>query len=100
VVKLLLDGQQRIISLYGIIRGKTPKFFDGNAQASTGLYFNLEDETFEFYSSKRMEGNLLWLNVTELMQRGMGKFIRKLHSIPNLEQDEDLHQIHSDPCRI
>src|SRR5579871_2264801 len=30
-VKLLLDGQQRITSLYGIIRGKPPKFFDGNA---------------------------------------------------------------------
>src|SRR3954469_2914008 len=40
-VKLLLDGQQRITSLYGLIRGKPPKFFDGNAQAFTGLYFNL-----------------------------------------------------------
>ena len=30
VVKLLLDGQQRITSLYGIVRGKPPRFFDGN----------------------------------------------------------------------
>ena len=29
-VKLLLDGQQRITSLYGIIRGKAPQFFDGD----------------------------------------------------------------------
>ena len=29
VVKLLLDGQQRITSLYGVVRGKAPKFFDG-----------------------------------------------------------------------
>src|SRR6266446_1477007 len=28
VVKLLLDGQQRITSLYGIVRGEPPKFFD------------------------------------------------------------------------
>lgn len=27
-VKLLLDGQQRITTLYGIIRGKEPPFFD------------------------------------------------------------------------
>jgi len=27
VVKLLLDGQQRITSLYGIVRGKAPQFF-------------------------------------------------------------------------
>ena len=33
VVKLLLDGQQRITSLYGVVRGKPPKFFDGNAKA-------------------------------------------------------------------
>ena len=31
VVKLLLDGQQRMTSLYGVVRGKPPKFFDGNA---------------------------------------------------------------------
>ena len=31
VVRLLLDGQQRITSLYGIIRGAPPAFFDGNA---------------------------------------------------------------------
>ena len=37
VVKLLLDGQQRITSLYGVIRGKTPQFFDGNAQAFTNM---------------------------------------------------------------
>jgi uncharacterized protein with ParB-like and HNH nuclease domain len=29
VVKLLLDGQQRMTSLYGVIRGKAPQFFDG-----------------------------------------------------------------------
>ena len=35
VVKLLLDGQQRMTSLYGVVRGRAPKFFDGNAQAFT-----------------------------------------------------------------
>jgi len=37
VVKLLLDGQQRMTSLYGIARGKPPKFFDGNAHPSLSL---------------------------------------------------------------
>ncbi|MGI6603672.1 MAG: GmrSD restriction endonuclease domain-containing protein [bacterium] len=75
VVKLLLDGQQRITSLYGIIRGKPPQFFDGNTQAFTGLYFHLQDEIFEFYMPSKMKGNPLWVNVTELMQTGVGKFI-------------------------
>src|SRR5574339_1278502 len=50
VVKLLLDGQQRITSLYGVVRGKPPRFFDGHAETFTGLYFNLAEESFEFYA--------------------------------------------------
>ena len=42
IVKLLLDGQQRMTSLYGVVHGKAPKFFDGNAQAFTGLRFHLD----------------------------------------------------------
>jgi len=89
VVKLLLDGQQRMTSLYGIIRGRPPRFFDGNAQAFTGLHFHLEDETFEFYMPSKMKDNPLWVNVTELMQTGVGRFIgRLLHNqelAPRLE---------------
>ncbi len=84
VVKLLLDGQQRMTSLYGIIRGRPPRFFDGNAQTFTGLYFHLEDETFEFYMPTKMKGNPLWVNITELMQTGVGKFIGRLFALPEL----------------
>ncbi|MFB9744461.1 DUF262 domain-containing protein [Pseudonocardia sulfidoxydans] len=31
---LLLDGQQRVTTLYGIIRGKAPAFFEGDRGAS------------------------------------------------------------------
>src|SRR5512145_773875 len=41
VVKLLLDGQQRMTTLYGIVRGKPPRFFDGNVETFTGLRFHL-----------------------------------------------------------
>jgi len=78
VVELILDGQQRITSLYGIIRGRPPKFFDGNAQAFTGLYFHLYDEVFEFYGPLKMKDNPLWINVTELMQIGAGEAIQRL----------------------
>jgi hypothetical protein len=78
-VKLLLDGQQRITTLYGIIRGTPPPFFDGNAAAFTGLYFHLDDEVFEFYRQTRMDGNPLWVDVTELMQIGAGKAIGNLY---------------------
>lgn len=86
-VKLLLDGQQRITSLYGIIRGKPPKFFDGNAKAFEGLYFNLESESFEFYAPMKMEGDPRWLNVTEIMQQGAGAIMPKLLQVPELQHD-------------
>ncbi len=81
VVKLLLDGQQRMTSLYGVARGKPPEFFDGNVRAFTDLRFNLEEETFAFYQPVKMKNDSLWIDVTELMKKGnigLGDFVSKL----------------------
>src|SRR3954464_4195193 len=69
IVKLLLDGQQRMTSLYGVIRGMAPKFFDGNAQAFTGLRFHLGNETFAFYQPLKMQDDPLWVDVTTLLRK-------------------------------
>ncbi len=87
VVKLLLDGQQRMTSLYGVLRGKPPKFFDGNAKAFTGLRFNLESEIFSFYQPMKMKDDPLWVDVTDLMKRGysgLENFTSRLSSNPEL----------------
>ena len=84
-VKLLLDGQQRVTSLYGIIRGRSPQFFDGNDQTFTALYFNIEDESYEFYSPTKMKNDPLWISVTELMQTGVGPFIKRFVAKPEFE---------------
>lgn len=86
MVKLLLDGQQRITSLYGVIRGKSPRFFDGNEKAFTDLRFNLETEEFEFWQPIKMRDDPLWIDVTELMQRGnaaLGGYIAELSQNPD-----------------
>ena len=69
-IELLLDGQQRVTSLYGIIRGKPPLFFDGDAKAFADLYFNVDSEEFEFFSATRMRNNPLWVSVTDLFAPG------------------------------
>lgn len=87
VVKLLLDGQQRMTSLYGVVRGRPPKFFDGNAQAFSGLRFHLEGQSFEFYQPVKMKDDPLWIDVTELMQKGpagLGEFVTRLAAQPEL----------------
>lgn len=86
-VKLLLDGQQRVTSLYGIIRGNRPQFFEGSDRAFTGLYFNLDEETFEFYAPLKMKDNPLWIDVTKLMQQGSGELIQRLATTPGLQVD-------------
>jgi len=85
IVKLLLDGQQRMTSLYGVVRGRPPKFFDGNAAAFTGLRFHLETQVFEFFQAAKMKDDPLWIDVTELMKKGsagLGEFIQRLTSQP------------------
>jgi hypothetical protein len=87
IVKLLLDGQQRMTSLYGVVRGRPPEFFDGNAQAFTGLRFHLEAQTFEFYQPVKMKDDPLWIDVTELMRKGtagLGDFVTRLTTQPAL----------------
>ena len=87
VVKLLLDGQQRITSLYGVVRGRPPKFFDGNVKAFTGLRFHLDAQSFEFYQPLKMRDDPLWIDVTDLMKKGtvgLGEFVTRLTAQPTL----------------
>lgn len=78
VVKLLLDGQQRITSLYGVIKGEPPKFFAGNAKAFTDLYFNVATETFEFYGPVKMRDDPFWISVTEVFQADLEDLLVRL----------------------
>lgn len=98
-VKMLLDGQQRMTSLYGIIRGKAPLFFDGDPRVFKDLYFNVEEESFEFYGPMKMDGNPGWVDVTELMVNGIEPFITKFSADPEKSSHlglyiKRLNQIH------
>ena len=74
-IQLLLDGQQRVTTLYGIMRGKPPEFFDGNAKTFSGLHFHLQEERFEFYRQNVMRDDPNWVDVTMLMQQDIPTFI-------------------------
>ncbi len=80
-IKLLLDGQQRVTSLYGLVRGKPPVFFEGDAKAFTDLYFNLEGEEFDFFAPVKMQNDPLWVSVTALFADDNG-WINSLTSNP------------------
>ena len=87
-VKLLLDGQQRLTTLYGVLRGKPPPFFDGDERTFTGLMFHLGDEVFEFYQPVKMRDDRLWIDVTALMKAGrVAPALRR--AVPDPEQWEE-----------
>ncbi|WP_433803390.1 GmrSD restriction endonuclease domain-containing protein [Actinomycetospora sp. CA-084318] len=85
--RLLLDGQQRVTSLYGVIRGEAPGFFDGDPEAFTGLHFNVETEEFLFYAPTRMRNDPRWIDVTSLFRKGMASVIP---SLTRLGLDDDV----------
>lgn len=87
-VKMLLDGQQRMTSLYGIIKGKEPAFFDGNPDTFRGLHFNVETEEFSFYMPSKMKDDPLWIDVTGLMQQGPDGFLQAI-----LQRNQDVSLI-------
>ncbi len=68
--ELLLDGQQRVTSLYGVIKGRAPDFFSGDDRAFSGLHFHATDERFEFLQPIKMKDDPNWFDVTKVMQAG------------------------------
>jgi len=65
----------------GLVREQPPPFFEGNSRAFTGLYFNLEDEKFEFFRKRKMRDDPLWIDVTSLLKDGMGRLISRLYEL-------------------
>ncbi len=82
--ELLLDGQQRLTSLYGIVRGKKPDFSNAAPSTFLNLYFNVETEEFEFYGPTKMQHNPRWVSVTDVMQKDLGDLIKPFMNDPQL----------------
>jgi hypothetical protein len=73
--KLILDGQQRLTSLYALFRGVPPPFYEGE-KLFFNIYFNLDTEEFVYYMPSKMKDNPEWIQVTEFLMFGdVGKFI-------------------------
>ena len=67
-VKLILDGQQRITSLYLIITGELPPYYQDNEIMvdTRGLYVNLLTTELQYYKPTIMEKDPMWFNLTQV----------------------------------
>lgn len=87
-IKLLLDGQQRATTLYGVLRGRPPRFFEGNDKSFLGLHFNVAEETFEFYLPLKMKNSLEWIAVVDLFAKGPGKYLQQVSALAGGEPNK------------
>lgn len=80
-VRLLLDGQQRITTLYMLMRGQIPPYYTVQEimNDTRGLYVNLETLELSYYMKTKMENNPLWQNVTDVFQGKVSAFDLQSH---------------------
>ena len=70
-VKLILDGQQRITTLYMLIKGEIPPYYTEKEILNDirNLYVNVETLELEYFKKTIMENNPLWVNITNIFKR-------------------------------
>ena len=94
-IKLLLDGQQRVTSIYLIIKGRIPPYYSKEDIKNdvTKLHVNLENLELEYYKSKKMDNNALWVDLTDIF-RGENdeKIIRARNIIKALKEKEEVSE--------
>lgn len=72
--RLILDGQQRLTSIYVLMEGEAPHFYEGE-RLFFDLYFNVLKEEFAYYKKSEMLQNPQWVPVTTFFQQGLSTFI-------------------------
>lgn len=67
-VKIILDGQQRITTLYMLVRGQLPPYYTEEEIANKiwDLYINVCTMELEYYKKNQMENNPRWVLVTDI----------------------------------
>lgn len=69
-VKVLLDGQQRITSLYFLIKDKIPPYYQEKEIHTDprGLYINIQTMELQYYKKTHMQNNPYWVNITDIFK--------------------------------
>jgi len=66
-IHIILDGQQRLTTLYMLATGEVPPYYTAKDITTDprDLYFNLDDGDFQYYQASRMKDNPRWKSVVE-----------------------------------
>ena len=83
---LILDGQQRLTTLYTLIKGEPPPFYEGE-KLFFNLWFNVVDEQFRYYNKSVMDGNPSWFSVDGFLGKGINQFLDELPHLDPTQQE-------------
>ena len=86
-VKLVLDGQQRITTLYMLMTGEIPPYYTEKEILNDirGLHVNIETLNLEYYKKTSMENDPTWIDITEIFKGN----VRTRDIIDTLEQNNE-----------
>ena len=75
-VSIILDGQQRLTTLYMLLTGEIPPYYTEQDIHTDPreLYFNLETGEFQYYQASKMRDNPLWIRVVDAFTQKINVF--------------------------
>jgi len=77
---LLLDGQQRLTTLFVLFEGVAPPFYEGE-ELFFDLYFNMQTEEFRFWQPSLMKDNPAWISVHEFLRDGLNDLLERVDQL-------------------
>lgn len=93
-IKLILDGQQRITTIYMIMKGILPPYYtsDEITNPVMGLHVNLLTLELEYYKAQQMANNPIWVNLTDIFNgnsksREIRAALRDTNTLDNETED-------------
>lgn len=98
-VQVILDGQQRLTTLYMLAEGRVPPYYNEQEILvdPRDLYYNLATGDFQYYQASRMKGNPLWIPVVRcLSDRSVNVFELAKKQEDNPDKVLELAQLYND----
>lgn len=91
-VKLILDGQQRITTLYLLIKGKIPPYYTEHEIINDirGLFVNIKTLDLEYFKKTIMENNPYWVDITSILKNELNalKIIKSIEDKLEISKED------------
>lgn len=104
LTKVILDGQQRLTTLYLLINGEIPPYYKEKdiINDPRHLFFNLQTGEFLYYMKSKMDGDPFWIRVVDCFNRDIKlyKFIKDIEVESQGEKEKIAERVEENLGRL